>query len=156
MAANAEAKQRYEAKRSEARRITSKLSLSVKEMRAKPLLNVLPTDHERPKTRGECAGGQRPCPYVSCRNHLYLEVSEASGAIQFNAPDSEVWEMAETCALDVAERGDSTYEEVGTDLQLTREGVRQIEARALRKIMNNADPDVAKAARLLRTMWEEM
>ena len=31
--------------------------------------------HTRPQTRGECAGGARPCPWVSCRYHLLIEAS---------------------------------------------------------------------------------
>ena len=35
--------------------------------------------------------------------------------------------MTETCALDVADRGGITLEEVGTLLNLTRERIRQVE-----------------------------
>jgi hypothetical protein len=63
---------------------------------------------------------------------LYLDVSDDSGAIKINHPDREVWELAETCALDVADRGDGvTLEEVGTLMNITRERVRQVEGRAL-------------------------
>src|SRR5690242_9520574 len=30
---------------------------------------------ERPRTRGECAEGARPCPFLTCVHHLYLDVS---------------------------------------------------------------------------------
>src|ERR1019366_2346037 len=30
---------------------------------------------ERPKTRGDCVDGPRPCPWAGCRQHLYLEVN---------------------------------------------------------------------------------
>ena len=56
----------------------------------------------RPRTRGDCEQGERPCPFVSCKHHLYLDVSARTGAIKLNFPDLEVWEMNETCALDVA------------------------------------------------------
>ncbi len=29
---------------------------------------------ERPRTRAECAGGARPCPWVACEHHLLLEL----------------------------------------------------------------------------------
>ena len=40
-----------------------------------------PADVERPKTRGECENGQRPCPFVSCKWHLYLNVDPLRGSI---------------------------------------------------------------------------
>ncbi len=32
--------------------------------------------HARPRTRGDCADGPRPCPWYRCRHHLGLEVIE--------------------------------------------------------------------------------
>src|SRR4029077_6719314 len=32
-----------------------------------------PQDIERPRPRGDCVGGERPCPFVSCAHHLYLD-----------------------------------------------------------------------------------
>ena len=75
-----------------------------------------------------------PCPLVSCSHHLYLDVNPESGAIKLNFPHLEVWEMAETCSLDVADRGGITLEEVGAILNLTRERIRQVEVRGLTKI----------------------
>lgn len=83
-----------------------------------------PEDIERPRTRGDCEGGERPCPWVSCRHHLYLDVKD-TGAIQFNAESFE--EMSQTCALDVADEGPHTLEHVGGLLGVTRERARQIE-----------------------------
>jgi hypothetical protein len=91
-------------------------------------------DHEGPRTRAECADGPRPCPYVSCKHHLYVDVSARTGAIKLNFPDLEVWELGESCALDVADRGGATLEEVGTIMNLTRERIRQLEVTALAKI----------------------
>lgn len=91
----------------------------------------------RPATRAECLPGgrnaQRPCPYVSCAHHLALDVSPRSGAIKHNFPHLEVWEMPETCALDVADRGGATLEEVGALMNLTRERIRQLETRGIAK-----------------------
>ena len=42
--------------------------------------------------------------------------------------------MTETCALDVAERGGITLEEVGEIMNLTRERIRQLELSGLTKI----------------------
>lgn len=66
-----------------------------------------------PKTRAECVDGPRPCPHTTCRYHV------ASGR-----PDA-------SCALDLADRGERTLEEVGELLGMTREGARLIEKKAL-------------------------
>lgn len=92
------------------------------------------TDPDRPRTRDDCQGGYRPCPYVSCRHHLYLEVSEQSGSIKLLFPDKEPWELEHSCSLDLADNGDRTLENVGTVLNITRERARQIEARGLIKL----------------------
>jgi DNA-directed RNA polymerase sigma subunit (sigma70/sigma32) len=42
--------------------------------------------------------------------------------------------MAETCSLDVADKGGITLEEVGEILNLTRERIRQVEVRGLLKL----------------------
>lgn len=98
------------------------------------------TDYQRPKTRGECAGGVRPCPFVSCQHNLYLDVSDQTGAIKLNFPDLEPHEMAESCALDVADRGGITLEDVGRLTNVTRERVRQIELLAYRDARAGAAP----------------
>lgn len=81
---------------------------------------------ELPLTRAECLAGPRPCPYVSCRHHLYLDVSE-NGWLKLNFPHLEVWEMAETCALDVADRDGVTLEQLGALFNISLEGARQVE-----------------------------
>jgi hypothetical protein len=91
-------------------------------------------DSDKPRTRAECSDAPRPCPYVSCQHHLYLDVSARTGAIKLNFPDLEVWEMTETCALDVADRGGTTLEEVGAIMNLTRERIRQVEVKGLAKL----------------------
>lgn len=89
---------------------------------------------ERPRTRGECSPGERPCPFVSCRHHLAVDVAE-TGSIKINFPDLEVDELSESCSLDVAERGGATLENVARLMNLTRERVRQLEAEALRHVV---------------------
>jgi hypothetical protein len=89
---------------------------------------------ERPRTRAECQGEQRPCPWVACKHHLYLDINPSTGSIKINFPDLEPWELRDTCALDVAERGGSTLDEVGEVTNLTPERIRQLEARGLVKL----------------------
>ncbi len=97
--------------------------------------------HLRPKEREDCKLGDRPCPFVSCKYHLYLDVNPNTGSIKLNFPDLAVWELSETCSLDVAERGGITLEEVGELLNLTRERIRQVEATGLEKLRFGYDGD---------------
>lgn len=86
---------------------------------------------ERPKTRGDCQGGPRPCPWVGCHHHLYLDVNPVTGTIKIGIPDREPWEMSHTCVLDVADLGGITLEETAEKFGVTRERIRQIEKRGL-------------------------
>lgn len=106
--------------------------LTKEELRNRDLL-ILP-DVERPRTRADCRESHRPCPFISCKHHLYLDVNPETGSIKVNFPDLEVWEMKETCSLDVADRGGITLEEVGEILNLTRERIRQVEVRGLLRL----------------------
>jgi hypothetical protein len=90
-------------------------------------------EYWRPKTRGECLRGPRPCPYVACRWHLYLDVTR-NGSIKFNFPDLEPHEMAVSCALDVADRGGCTLDRLSERFNVTRERIRQMEVTALSKL----------------------
>lgn len=88
----------------------------------------------RPRTRADCVNGPRPCLFVSCKHNLYLDVNPETGSIKLNFPDKEIWELEYTCALDVAEKGGITLEEVGAIMNLTRERIRQVETRGLMKL----------------------
>lgn len=127
-----------EQRRSRRKRDVRARTISVKRMTKRELeigrLLYPETDYEKPRTRAECADGPRPCPYVSCKYHLYIDVSPRTGAIKLNFPDLEVWELGESCALDVADRGGTTLEDVGAIMNLTRERIRQVEVKALAKL----------------------
>jgi hypothetical protein len=86
-----------------------------------------------PLTRGECKGLPRPCPFVACKHHLYIDVNVAGG-LRRNHPHLEVDEIPETCSLDVADRRPHTLEQVALAFNLARERVRQIEVEALAKL----------------------
>lgn len=108
---------------------------------------------ERPRTRGDCINGIRPCPWVGCRHHLYLDVHAKTGAITLNFPAKEpedggpvarpgdrrgpedsavpVWRLKHSCSLDVADLGGLNGPEMGDLLELTKERIRQIEVSAL-------------------------
>ena len=128
-----------EQRRSRRKRAIRAKTISVKRMTKRELelgrlLYPEVEDVERPRTRAECSDAPRPCPFVSCQHHLYLDVSARTGAIKLNFPDLEVWEMSETCALDIADRGGTTLEEVGAIMNLTRERIRQVEVKGLAKL----------------------
>lgn len=107
----------------------------------------------RPLNRSDCIDGPRPCAHVSCRYHLAIEVSPTGlltsplmhrGLSLRDDPDyAEAWLgavsdavqfMPNSCALDVADDGPLTLDEVGDILALTRERARQIEVRALHQV----------------------
>ncbi|HEV8244440.1 MAG TPA: sigma factor-like helix-turn-helix DNA-binding protein [Polyangiaceae bacterium] len=127
-----------EQRRSRRKRDVRARTISVKRMTKRELeigrLLYPEADYWKPRTRAECAEGPRPCPIVSCKYHLFVDVSPRTGAIKLNFPDLEVWELSESCALDVADRGGTTLEDVGAIMNLTRERIRQVEVRALAKL----------------------
>lgn len=96
-----------------------------------PVIEDVPA---RPSTRAECLPGgsnaARPCPYVSCRYHLFLDVRR-TGTLKLNFRRRSIDQLAETCALDVADRGAHSLEQLGQLMGITRERVRQIANRAL-------------------------
>lgn len=49
----------------------------------------------QPRTRGDCKGGPRPCPWVSCSMHLAFDVMPESGALKENFPGIRRLELAE-------------------------------------------------------------
>ncbi|HET9953567.1 MAG TPA: sigma factor-like helix-turn-helix DNA-binding protein [Polyangiaceae bacterium] len=127
-----------EQRRSRRKRDVRARTISVKRMTKRELeigrLLYPEADYWKPRTRAECLEGPRPCPFVSCKHHLYIDVSPRTGAIKLNFPDLEVWDLGESCALDVADRGGTTLEDVGAIMNLTRERIRQVEVKALAKL----------------------
>lgn len=117
------------------------ITIATRRMRASDRAAVVDDVGPRPRTRGDCLPGgtnaARPCPWVTCRHHLYLDVNPESGAVKLNFPDREPWDLVETCALDVAgniDDGGNTLDVVGRFLNVTRERVRQLEVDALKAV----------------------
>src|SRR5262245_43072037 len=66
-----------EQRRSRRRREVRARTISVKRMtkRELELGRILYPEVavDKPRTRADCVGGERPCPFVSCKHHLYLD-----------------------------------------------------------------------------------
>jgi hypothetical protein len=90
----------------------------------------------RPRTRGECVNGPRPCPWVSCRQNLFLDVGKGGKRLLLNFPGREPGELQHSCALDVAELGGLTLEGVGEIFGVSREYVRQIQRAAYDRMLD--------------------
>jgi len=97
--------------------------------------------YARPTTRQDCEDSARPCPWVSCRYHLYLDVNSETGTIKVNFPTVELWELPYSCALDLADERELTFEEIGQALNLTRERIRQLTGDILSKVHHRLFPD---------------
>lgn len=93
---------------------------------------LYPEAVEHPRTRGECPE-VRPCPLIGCRHNLWCDV-KANGRVTVRDRDLEPWDAEDSCALDLAELGGMTLDEVGAVMSITRERVRQLEQSALAKI----------------------
>ena len=124
------------------------------------------TNPTQPRTRGECACGPRPCPWVGCRYHLLiLEPTRNLDALRGRRHDLPVLRynkllqdltaetieafpalalamLPETCALDVAEEGGKTFEAVAELFGTTRERIRQLQAVAFERLLD--DPESVK------------
>jgi hypothetical protein len=82
-------------------------------------------------TRGACRKLGGPCPHAVCRFNLTSERRDARGA---KPSEIHLPVVHESCALEAAEQGGMTLEEIAKRLSLTRERVRQIELGALKKL----------------------
>lgn len=94
----------------------------------------------RPLKRGECEQGVRPCPFVLCRYNLYLDV-RGDGVLRVNFPDKEPDEMLASCALDMAEDGPRTLDQVAALMGMSKERARQLEVSALEKLRDALGAD---------------
>lgn len=110
-----------------------------------------------PLTRAECDSVPRPCPFVSCKHHLFFDIARRT-------PQTEPDELPpdRSCALDIAAAGGVTLDEVAAAMGISRERARQIELVSLAKLRrklaswNDTDARVSDAASaMLLDSWEE-
>jgi hypothetical protein len=90
-------------------------------------------DRTRPRTRGDCLDAPRPCPWVGCRHHLYLDVAR-TGRLVLRWPGRDVDELPESCSLDVADRGEHTDDEVGAWLDVRQQAANRTKQLALARM----------------------
>jgi hypothetical protein len=86
-----------------------------------------------PKTRAECKGGPRRCPWIFCSHHLYT--SRSGSGWQYQKRPLE--ELSETCVLDVVDKhpGGIILDDVAELLGFgSRERARQLQEMAKLKI----------------------
>ena len=78
---------------------------------------------DAPKTRADCVGGPRPCPWISCRYHLGLphETAKRRGSTS-------------TCTLDLVADGPLPMSTIASELGVSITRVQQIETAALHKV----------------------
>ena len=88
----------------------------------------------RPRTRGECLGGERPCPWLTCQHHL---LAGPAATLDDERVLALLDELPDTCTLDVTDRGEQTLLSVAERVlsrsgePMTRERMRQIETKAM-------------------------
>lgn len=90
-------------------------------------------EHWRPRTRADCRYFGRPCPFVGCRYHLFLEIN-GRGNISLRHPGVMPWELWPSCSLDVAEQEGLSLEAVGELLGVRKWQIKRDEERALAKL----------------------
>ena len=85
----------------------------------------LPLIVSRPRSRADCIDGPRPCPWVSCRYHLHLDLVSRGRQDELLENPSFEW-GGESCALDVAERGPLTSREIAPLIGMSQSGCKEL------------------------------
>lgn len=95
--------------------------------------------HGRPRTRRDCKNVPRPCPFVGCRHHLWMELLPSSRDIKPNLSKALPWEMPHaSCSLDVADANPNgmTLLDIGRYFKISRERIRQVETIILKQMLS--------------------
>jgi len=103
-------------------------------------------DLKKPTTRAECVDVPRPCPFVSCRYHLFFDVAKCRHGdrliVRRGGRALLRWlngctmppVAIESCALDVAEDGEHTEQQVASILGIKQQSVHETIQKACKKI----------------------
>ena len=94
---------------------------------------------DAPKIRRQCMKDEdgnvgkfyyRPCPYVGCKWHLLWDTNKRTfGSFDLLSNDQIIdilFRMSETCCLDFIDKNQTTLDEIGAILFMSRERVRQL------------------------------
>ncbi len=84
----------------------------------------------RPRTRGDCIGGPRPCRWTGCRHHLAVTSSALGARVRSRDPEA----LRESCALDVADRGGASPPAIAELMGLSETSVFEALASGLAKV----------------------
>ena len=120
-------------------------------------LRVFPIHTGVPPDRAACVDGPRPCSFIKCRHHLYLELGtdRPGRRVDGRAPLTTVraaWldvPVPPSCALDVADavaaRGEAPeMRELARAVGLKPSRLRGILASALKKLLTSGDAEVLR------------
>ncbi len=100
----------------------------------------------RPRTRGDCASVPRPCPFISCKMNLHVELTKQGHLSLSHGEGADPLDVHpdESCALDVADRGESSQERVAHLLGgVTLEWIRRTERAAEAEMRVRGGPGLA-------------
>lgn len=98
----------------------------------KPTAPLHPMLRARPRRRSQCIDGPRPCPWVSCRHHLAVDVVGAEQVLVQPGWDDDTTPLAgPSCSLDVADVGPQWVATVAQALGVGSTRMLQIEREAL-------------------------
>ncbi len=130
--------------------VTHTITINRESRAFRELLRVVP-EYEKPRTRAECENGPRPCPFISCRQNLSADIisvvdyrrAEMTENIRLLHPGKDDPTDIEpptgnNCALDYANRGGMSFDEIAEVFDFSRQRVQQIEQGALRKLRKHS------------------
>lgn len=99
----------------------------------------------KPRTRAECIDGPRPCPWLACRYHLGLSVSQLGTLHLPHGSAALDAGLAHSCSLDVADAGASNLSEIGAVMGVTKQRAHQLLAEGLDALRARLEADLTPA-----------
>ena len=88
---------------------------------------------KKPCVRADCASLPRPCPFISCKYNLFVEIGP-KGSLDFTWPRTQPHQMPQSCALDLADEGGLTVQELADEMRLGLDVVKKSVDAALRSV----------------------
>lgn len=117
-----------------------RVTISIRDMERQSRGRDAKTPTLRPRTRGDCLRRPRPCPYVSCRYHLFLDITPiGSIKMPFGDEVEALSQMEHTCSLDAADAGEHTMTKIGQYMGVTGARAQQEVVSAMAKLRRLAE-----------------